>query len=246
MDTTNPICRGRRVPVFAAVCAIVLFCVVAAGSASAQSKNLAPGFAALPANAKVIIMPTDIELYLVTAGGLPEPRADWTEAATKHFKAALLVKKQSLGATAVELSEKDAEQFDEISSLHAAIARSISLHHFGPGQLQLPTKNGKLDWSLGNEVRQIKAKTGADYALFSWIRDSYASGERIAATVVLALFGIGIAPGGFQQGYASLVDLNTGQVMWFNRLFRGSGDLREPEKAAETLDVLLEGFPASK
>ena len=243
--TNNPIRRGRALLLSAAF-ALALSCLVAAGAASAQSKNLAPGFEALPRNAKVVIMPTDIELYVISAGGIPEPKADWTDAATKHFRAALTQKKHSLGATVVDLSDRDAEQFDEISSLHAAIARSISLHHFGPSQLQLPTKDGKLDWSLGESVREIKAKTGADYALFSWIRDSYASGERIAATVVLALFGIGLAPGGLQQGYASLVDLNTGQVMWFNRLFRGSGDLREPDKAAETLNALLQNFPPSR
>ncbi|MBI2293220.1 MAG: hypothetical protein HYU73_23420 [Betaproteobacteria bacterium] len=91
----------------------------------------------------------------------------------------------------------------------------------------------------------IKEKTGADYALFSWIRDSYASGERVATMVVLALFGIGV-PGGSQVGYASLVDLNTGRILWFNRLLRASGDLREADKAVETLDTLLNNFPRSQ
>ncbi len=63
--------------------------------------------------------------------------------------------------------------------------------------------------------------------------------------VALALFGVGV-PGGSQVGYASLVDLNSGQVLWFNRLLRASGDLREAEKAAETLDALLERFPKSR
>lgn len=246
MVTISLIRRGRDIVLLSAACAILLSCSVTGNTASAQSKNLAPGFETLPKSAKVVIMPTDIELYVISAGGVPEPKADWTEAATKYFRAALTQKKHALGATVVDLSDRDAEQFDEISSLHAAIAASISLHHFGPSVLQLPTKEGKLDWSLGDSVRTIKEKTGADYALFSWIRDSYASGERIAATIVLALFGIGLAPGGLQQGYASLVDLNTGQVMWFNRLFRGTGDLREADKAAETLNVLLSNFPASK
>jgi hypothetical protein len=48
-----------------------------------------------------------------------------------------------------------------------------------------------------------------------------------------------------QVGYASLVDLNTGQILWFNRLVRGSGDLREADKATETLDALLANFPAA-
>ena len=82
--------------------------------------------------------------------------------------------------------------------------------------------------------------------LLSWIRDSYASAERVAATIILAVVGIGIHPGGVQVGYASLVDLNTGRIVWFNQLARSTGDLREPEKAAETLDVLLARFPSPK
>lgn len=212
----------------------------------AQSKNLAPGFSALPKGAKVVIMPTDIELFVISAGGVPEPKADWTDAATKHFKAALIEKKKSFGTVAVDMSEKEADQFAEVSTLHAAIAGAISAHHFGPSFLNLPTKEGKLDWSLGEPVRGIKDKTGADYALFTWIRDSYASGERIATTILLAVVGIGLAPGGQQNGYASLVDLNTGQVVWFNRLLRGTGDLREAAKATETLNALLQDFPAPK
>ena len=229
----------------ARLAATALSLLLLAGAASAQIKNLADGFQALPKNAKLVIMPPDIELFSISAGGVLEPKADWTESAAKNFKTALDVKRKSLGATTVELSEKDADETAEVNTLHAAIARSIALHHFGPSFLNLPTKNGKLDWSLGDTVRIVKEKTAADYALFSWIRDSYASSERAATMVVFALFGIGL-PGGIQTGYASLVDLNTGQVVWFNRLIRSSGDLREREKAAETLNALLENFPGAR
>jgi hypothetical protein len=222
-----------------------LACCAFAGTACAQNRNLAEGFTVLPKNAKVVLMPTDIELFSISAGGVPEPKADWTEAAAKHFKAALLEKKKSLGVISVELSEKDADEVAEINTLHAAIARSVSLHHFGPSYFNLPTKAGKLDWSLGDTVRPIKEKSGADYALFSWIRDSYASGERVATMIVLALFGVGV-PGGSQIGYASLVDLNTGRIVWFNRLLRATGDLREAGKAAETLNTLLDNFPSTQ
>jgi len=214
-----------------------------AAPAWAQSKNLAPGFTTLPKGAKVAIMPTDIELFSISAGGVLEPKADWTETASQHFRAALLRKKTSLGLSAVELAEKDADDVAELNALHGAIARAIAIHHFGP--LGLPTKDGKLDWSLGESVRAIKKVTGADYALFSWMRDSYASGERAAMMIGLALFGIGVG-GGAQVGYASLVDLHNGRVLWFNRLARASGDLREAEKADETLDALLSEFPATK
>lgn len=214
--------------------------------AGAQSDNLAPGFTALPKGAKVIVMPADIELFELGAGGVLEPRADWTDSASKWFKAAFVVRARLLGLDAIEATEKDAEALAEINYLHAAVARSIALHHFGLANFRLPTKEGKLDWSLGESVSAIKQATGADYAIFSWMRDSYASGGHVAATVALAMFGIVRTGGPSQVGYASLVDLGTGQVLWFNRLARGTGDLRDAHGVAETLDVLLTRFPAAK
>src|SRR6266481_2912805 len=158
-----------------------VFAVIAVSFAAAawgQSKNLAPGFTSLPRGAPVVVMPTDIELFSISGGGVLEPKADWTEAATQHFKTALRDKKQKLGLRTLELAEKDADELAEVNTLHAAVARAIALHHFG---VPLPTKEGKLDWSLGEPVQAIKKVTGADYALFSWVRDSYASGERFAA-----------------------------------------------------------------
>ena len=215
--------------------------------AAAQSKNLAPGFSALPKGALVVIMPTDIELFSMSAGGVLEPKADWTEAASRHFKAAMIEKKQKLGLSSVELTANQADEADEVNALHGAIARAISIHHFGA--LALPSQEGQLDWSIGESARLIRKMTCSDYALFSWVRDSYTSDERKAAMVAMAILSLGrVIPtaGGLQIGYASLVDLNTGRVLWFNRLQRGSGDLREAEKAAETVDALLSEFPITK
>jgi hypothetical protein len=230
----------RRFVLAAAIAAGVAF---APEFAWAQSKNLAPGFTDLPRDAMVAIMPADIELFSISGGGVLEPKADWTEAAVRNFRAALIAKNQKLGLRAKEVSEQDADELAEVNTLHAAVAQAIALHHFGP--LGLPTKDGKLDWSLSEAVRPVKAATGARYALFSWVRDSYASAERKAAMIGMALLGVGI-PMGQQTGYASLVDLETGQVLWFNRLLRPSGDLREPEPAAETVEALLSGFPLAK
>ena len=123
------------------------------------------------------------------------------------------------------------------------------MHHFGPGTLQLPTKDGKLDWSLGESAKAVKKATGADYAIFSWVRDSYASDERKAAMVAIAVLTLGRAlpGGGVQTAYASLVELETGRVLWFGRLRRASGNLKESdEDAGETIDTLFGSFPTAK
>jgi hypothetical protein len=223
--------------------AIIAAAFVVVSPAWGQSKNLAPGFTHLPKGATIVIMPADIELFSMSAGGVLEPKADWTETATRHLKAAFIKRKEKLGLRTVELAEKDADELHEVNTLHAAVARAIDMHHFG--SLSLPTKEGKLDWSLADAVAPVKKASGADYALFSWIRDSYASAERKAAMIGLALLGVGLSAG-IQVGYASLVDLNTGQVVWFNRMARGHGDLREAEPAAETVDALLAAFPAAQ
>ncbi|MFN7572458.1 MAG: hypothetical protein ACK5TK_13565 [Betaproteobacteria bacterium] len=225
--------------------AAVLLLFSSQAVAQGASRNLAPGFSALPKNATLLIAPPDVELFSVSAGGVLEPRADWTAAAQKHMKEALEKFHEQNDLKVVHLSDKDADDNGELLSLYAAVARSISLHHAGPAAIPLPTKEGKLEWSFGDAMRPLQDKSGARYALFTFIRDSYTSAERVAVIVVMAVLGVGVG-GGAQVGYASLVDLETGQVLWFNQLFRASGDMREPEKAAETVGVLLSQFPAGK
>jgi hypothetical protein len=218
--------------------------VLFAGAMHAQesdSKHLAPGFHARPAGSKLVIVPADMELFSISAGGVQEPKADWTEAAQKNFKAALAARREQLGANAVELQDADLDEFAELNALQRAVGEAVFIHHTGMG-MRLPTKNERLDWSLGEAVKPLRVKTGADYALFTWIRDSYASNERKATMIGLALLGA-ISTGGEQIGYASLVDLKTGRVVWFNDLRRMSGDLRDEQAADETVETLLQGFP---
>jgi hypothetical protein len=217
----------------------VLLVAASVHAQEAASRQLAPGFTTRAANSRLVIVPADMELFSMSAGGIVEPRADWTEAAQKNFALALAGERKRLGANVTTLDDAQADEFNEITTLHRAVADAISLHH---RELKLATKGDRLDWSLGDAVQPLKDRTGADYALFTWIRDSYASGERKAAMVALAMLGA-ISLGGEQVGYASLVDLNTGRVVWFNQLNRMSGDLREPAPAAETVEALLKGFP---
>ena len=207
--------------------------------ALAQS-GLADGFAKLPADAKVVLMPMDVELFSISGGGVMEPQAAWTDNAVRNLKQAYFAKKGEFKVSFSEFADEPDEAIEDLNRLHGAVGAAINIHHLG--QLKLPTKEGKLDWSLGDGVAAIRQKTGADYALFTFVRDSYATGERVATMVVAALFGVGL-PGGFQAGYASLVDLQSGRIVWFNRVVRASGDLREAEKARESLNALLANFP---
>lgn len=213
-----------------------------AAPAAPTSRLIAPGFPGLSKADTVVVMPVDVELFSMSAGGVLEPRADWTEAARGHMGTALGERVKALGLSVLAGSEELADEFAEQVSLHAAVAASISRHHAMGGVWSLPTKADGLNWTFGDAMQGLGRKAGARYGLFVWVRDSYASAERKAAMVLLAIAGIGIT-GGIQVGYASLVDLQTGQVVWFNQLARGTGDLRDAAPARETIASLVTGLP---
>ena len=190
----------------------------------------------------MVVAPLDVELFELTAGGVLAPKADWTEAANRHMGAALARKTSALGLASQPIADGVADAHAELLHLYGAVARAISLHHMGP--FKLPTKEDRLEWSFGESLRPLQQATGARYGLFTWVRDSYATAERKAMMVGLALLGVGIG-GGAQVGYASLVDLDSGQVLWFNQLVSVSGDLRDEKSAMASVDGLLAGFPGT-
>ena len=198
---------------------------------------------------KLLVMRPDISVGSVTTGGLTEPRADWTEAARVKLLAALRAQQAARGGKLMVLDRRDslpgisAETIAELERLHGAVGNSIALHKY-LGE-DLPTKRRKgLDWTLGEQAIALGQRTGMDYALFIHAEDSFASTGR-AALQVLGMAGclVGFcAPGmsgGSQFAYASLVDLRTGKVAWFNVLQSRIGDIRTDAGAAEMIERLL-------
>lgn len=199
-----------------------------------------------PGTVRVVIMPPDVQLSELTAGGLLEPKADWTEQGRQHVAAALDQQLQAKGATVVPYPPpagggEDEAADDQLIKLHDAVGGAILVHKYFP-IFALPTKGDRFDWTLGASVKQLQARAAADYALFVLFRDSYASTGRVALIVGAAIVGVGV-PGGRQVGFASLVDLHTGDVLWFNRLINPAGDLRTPEPATKAVQSLLVQLP---
>jgi hypothetical protein len=206
---------------------------------------------------KLLVMRPDVSVGSVTTGGLVEPRADWTETARARVMAALRAQQAARGGNVLIMEKRnslpgvDAETIAELERLHYAVGSSIALHKYSGAYL--PTKRNKgLDWTLGEDAVALGRKTGYDYALFLHAEDSFASTGRVALQVLgVAGCVVGFcAPnigGAGQFAYASLVDLRTGEVVWFNVLQAGSqvagikmGDIRTDEGAAQMVDRLLD------
>jgi hypothetical protein len=205
---------------------------------------------------KLLVLRPDVTVGSITTGGMTEPRADWTDQARASIVEAIRAQQATRGGNVTFIDRRNQlpnvtpEELADVERLNAAVAESIVVHKYLGDYL--PTKRGKgLDWTLGQQAVRLGQKTGHDYALFLHAEDQVASGGRIALGV-LGLAGciVGFcAPniGGAQQiDYASLVDLKTGEVVWFNVVIAGSqvpgikfGDLRTPAGAAQMVDRLL-------
>lgn len=199
----------------------------------------------------VVVVEPDIELSVVTAGGMQEPRREWSDLARRLYPEAVGRRLDAAG----KARQPDFDLPDDLAAesrlgqlvrLNEAVSLSIAVYT-RPGSY-LATKGRNLDWTLGDGVSELRAATGADYALFTYVRDTYATGGRTALRVLGFLAGAAVGQivdigGGQQVGVATLVDLRTGQVVWFNLMANQTGDLRDPEGADATAEQLLRGLP---
>ena len=192
---------------------------------------------------KVLLFTPDIKYYLLTAGGVPQPHAEWTEEARKNFSSSFFELASNKGMEIITIpDDRNLTEIEiQYKNLYTAVGSSILSHHVG--QYKLPTKKTLFDWTLGPGVNVIGEQYGADYALFSYYRDYQASGGRAAFSILAALMGVGISTGG-EVGYASLVDLRSGNIIWFNSVSSGTGELRIKDEAAETLNLLFKDLPS--
>jgi hypothetical protein len=207
-------------------------------------------------NYKLLVLRPDVSVGSLTTGGMVEPRADWTEQARTNIINALRAQQASRGGQTTILDRRNQlpgvtdEEVAEIERLFSAVGQSIVLHKYMGDYL--PTKRGRgLDWTLGEDAVRLGQKTGYDYALFLHAEDQVASTGRIALGVLgaagcLVGFCYPNVGGATQLDYAGLVDLRTGEVVWFNVVKAGSevpgikfGELRTPQGAAQMIDRLL-------
>jgi hypothetical protein len=192
---------------------------------------------------RIVLMPPDIRYYLLTAGGVTEPNREWTEAAQTNFAESALEYAKAIGAN-LKILGKDNLGPDEIryETLHSAVGMTVLTHYFG--MQKLPSKGEAFDWSLGPEISAIGKNHAADYALFVFYRDYQASGGRVAFAVLAAAAGYAVSAGS-ESGFASLVDLKTGDIVWFNVVNVGSGELKDREGARAAVNNLFADIPAN-
>lgn len=228
----------------AAICALLV-----ADPAAAQEKSATkPGFSLPPDSVRIVLMRPSVKVGAQSAGGMFTPNADWTAQARENLGRAIAEAQGKLGNAVVSYEEPagGAQGATEYQALFTAVANSVMTYQFFPGN-RLPTKKrkGQFEWGLGPEIGKVPGLQGADYALFVTTEDEFGStGRKVAQAVALLAVGVYIRSG-LHNGYAGLVDLKTGELVWLNADAKMSGDVRTPEGAAVRTSQLFKGFPGS-
>lgn len=225
---------------------VALLSMTLAADAQEKTGNK-PGFTLAPGSARIVLMRPSIKVGEQSTGGLFEPNADWTAQSRDNLNHAIAAMQGQLGNSVVDIVEPvgaDAAALAEYQALFATIADSVIVYQFFPGN-RLPTKKrkGQFSWTMGPGVASLPGLAGADYALFVTTEDQFGSTGRKVAQVFAALaFGVSV-PTGVHKGFAGLVEVKTGDLVWLNADLQMGGDVRTGDGAQKRVTQLFEGFP---
>jgi hypothetical protein len=240
-NSSGSLAAGRIIRVGMTLVIALLFsgCVA---TQNVQQIDLLESIAASP---RVILMPPDIRYYLLTTGGISEPHAEWTKSAQKNFTNATRQFATSIGTNLKILDPDDIGEREFVyERLHSTVGMTILDHHFGMAKLPGKGRGQVFDWSLGPGISVLAEEHDADYALFVYYRDYQASGGRVAFAILAAAAGAYTATGS-EHGFASLVDLRTGDIVWFNVVGDGSGEMRQEAGATTAVKTLFKNIPTA-
>lgn len=226
--------------------AVFLFAATPSQVIAQEKSAVREGFT-LPTDrpARILVFQPDVQVGSQSTGGVEEPNAEWTETARRLLAESLAAAQAARGneiVTLPELQAEDAALLADYRSMFRVVTGEVVQYRLFPGN-RLPTKRDQLDWTLGPGVSRLAELGGADYGLFIYTHDAYGStGRKVAQVFAAAFLGVGISSG-VHIGYAGLVDLRTGELLWVNADLQMGGDVREPDGAARRIEQLLEDFP---
>ncbi len=200
------------------------------------------------AGTPILIALPQVSMNLLTTGGV-DPKEEWNQNTRKFLNAAAIdaVKARTYTAESVDPASYEGARELQVLKLNAVVTSAIVSSTWA----KLPTKTG-FDWTLGDgasALRPANETVPAAYMLFLNANGNYSSGGRVALGVLMAVASGGSAggaqmAGGTQSLSATLVDLNTGQVVWYKQvMFMAGTDLRTEEGNKAAIESLFKTLP---
>jgi hypothetical protein len=208
----------------------------------------------------VTVLPADVKVYQIDAGGIREPMEEWCSQAKNNILRAVENQLSTKMRTIVdvlteELLDEKKSHWEETRALYSAVSAMVFLHTYQNPNIPnhyFAEKLKNFDYSLGSDVQSLAP--GASMLLFLEAEDHIWTGGRRALQGLGALLGIaaGVATGvviipymgGGTTIQAALVDSATGDLLWINAVRAGAGtDLRDATSATNMVNDLFKDFP---
>jgi len=233
-------------------------CVVPAASSRTSAH-----FAEQSAQIRVVaLLPSEIKIYQIDAGGVREEIEAWSVQARNNVVTAVENElRAKLNAAVKTLNEEslpeEKARLQETRALYSAVSTMILLHTYPNPNFTgyvFEEKIKNFDYSLGSAVSDL-AK-GAQALLLLDAEDHVWTGGRQALQALGIILGIAasvatrtlVIPqlGGGTGVRAALVDSRTGDILWINVVGAGAGkDLRDLASAKEMVSQLFKDFPTT-
>ena len=233
---------------------LLALCVLLAAPAPAQTYMVPseksatkPGFS-FPANGPVsiLLLRPDVHVSQQTAGGLNEPKAEWVTAARAQLVAAIgkvqTARDFSLIPLPDQAGDADTGLANYMNLFRVVVDAAMSYQLFPDNRL--PTKEAVFSSTLGQQSKSLLPENSADYGLFISTSDSYPSPERLKMEAIR-----GDAAGRMDSGerthigYAALVELRSGDIVWINTNVKMRGAVYTSDGAQTRVGQLLNNFP---
>lgn len=210
----------------------------------------------LPTLKRLALMPPDVKVYSLSAGGVPELMDDWSERGRRNAADAVRRALTAHDGTYVlrdfapdATDPRLTQQFEDVRALVDAIRSTTILHTYNPN-LMIEEKLQNFRYSVG-PVPDLAEAADADALVFVSGVDHISTGGRKALMVLGLLVGgvTGVYAGpvaGVSQMTVVVVEPRTGDVLWFNVAGAGgNADLRDPDSVGPLAATLLQGFGGS-
>jgi len=204
---------------------------------------------------QVVVLQPEFRVFVQSAGGTREIEPGWTEQAQNAL--ALAVERHlrhdarfTVAAPVEPATAEEATLLREHVELFKIIASNSSMMiRFGGKAWQ--EKKLQYDYTLGDGLALYGDRSNADYAFMIGGAQVKQTGGSIFMQLALAgTLGV-VMPGGGTYLMLALVDMRTGDIVWFNSLEGGEvfgmtgSDLRKEGAADEIVGRLFDPFPAS-
>lgn len=236
----------RRVP--GAIVALILSMLPVPGGAAAEIwRDRTFRFAEARAT-RIVVLQAEVQVGSIDSGDVETADPDWTAAVRAKLATQIEAQQRALGNEIVWMPDQTGDQAKLIAAyiaLFRLVWTAAAAQAFDHGSL--PARRPGARWTLGPGAARIGEIGGGDYALVVQSYDAFATGGRKVFSVLQGKMADVLREGAsIHRGYAALIDLATGDLVWLNADWHAGGDPRTEDGAAKRVRQLFAGFPGKE